>query len=53
MVSKTQQLKVVNTGQRPVQVSFLTTPNKKSICKPWLNIKPESAVILNGEELSL
>lgn len=49
MVKQMMQLKVSNIGQRPVQVSFLATPDKENeISKPWLSVKPDRAIILTG-----
>ena len=38
-------LVVTNTGQRPVHVSFIPKLDDESYSKPWLSVKPSSAVI--------
>ena len=54
MVPQIQQLVVTNTGQRPVRISFLPTPDKHDcICRPWLVIKPDSKVIMPGTAMML
>ena len=40
-----KELVVTNMGQRPVHISFICKPNDESYCKPWIAIKPSSAVI--------
>ena len=50
MVERTQVLKVRNIGHRPVQLGFKPTPDKQDrICKPWLTIRPDKALILTGK----
>ena len=49
MVKQTQSLKVHNIGQRPVQIAFISTPDKgNEISQPWLTVKPDRALILIG-----
>ena len=45
MMPQEQKLEVTNTGRRPVHVSFIPKLDEKKICKPWLEVKPMSAVI--------
>ena len=40
-----KELVVTNMGQRPVHISFICKPNDEAYCKPWIVIKPSSAVI--------
>ncbi|XP_019861575.1 PREDICTED: type II inositol 1,4,5-trisphosphate 5-phosphatase-like [Amphimedon queenslandica] len=54
MVERTQVLKVRNIGHRPVQLGFKPTPDKQDrISKPWLSIRPDKALILTSEEVSI
>ncbi len=49
MVKQIQPLTVHNIGQRPVQISFIATPDKQDeISQPWLSVKPDRALILPG-----
>lgn len=43
--SQLKELVVTNMGQRPVHISFICKPNDESYSKPWIAIKPSSAVI--------
>lgn len=45
MIPQEQRLVVTNTGRRLVHVSFIPKLDEKNICKPWLEVKPQSAVI--------
>ena len=45
MFPQEQRLVVTNTGRRPVHISFIPKLDEKNICKPWLEVKPRSAVI--------
>ena len=52
MVEKSQVLSVRNTGRRPVQLRFKEVAQEDGsmrMCKPWLSIKPDKAIILTGE----
>jgi phosphatidylinositol-bisphosphatase len=53
MVEQTHYLTVRNIGQRPVQLTFLPTPDNDKICKPWLTIRPEKTLILTGEKVCI
>ena len=43
--SQLKELVVTNMGQHPVHISFICKPNDESYSKPWIAIKPSSAVI--------
>ena len=45
MMPREQKLVVTNTGRRPVHISFIPKLDEKNVCKPWLEVKPTSAVI--------
>ena len=45
MIPHEQRLVVTNPGRRPVHIYFVPKLNEKNICKPWLEVKPVSAVI--------
>lgn len=52
MDEKSQVLSVHNTGRRPVQLRFKEVAQEDGsmrMCKPWLSIKPDKAIILTGE----
>ena len=49
---QTKKLYVTNTGQRPVHMSFIPKLDEKAYCKPWLDVKPSSAVIRPRESAS-
>ena len=52
MDEKSQVLSVRNTGRRPVQLRFKEVAQEDGsmrMCKPWLSIKPDKAIILTGE----
>ena len=56
MVEKSQVLSVRNTGRRPVQLRFKEVAQEDGsmrMCKPWLSIKPDKAIILTGEVIIL
>ncbi|XP_031549420.1 inositol polyphosphate 5-phosphatase OCRL-like isoform X2 [Actinia tenebrosa] len=42
-------LEIANTGQGPVQFSFIPKLDEQEYCKPWLNIKPHMGIIMSGD----
>ena len=44
-VPQMKKLVVTNTGSRPVHISFIPKLDETTVCKPWMDLKPTSAVI--------
>ena len=48
-----KSLIVANTGQVPVQFAFIKKLNDKTVCKPWLSVKPVSNFIMPGDKCDI
>ncbi len=45
LVPQSAVLEVKNTGKRPVHISFIPKLDQTAACKPWMELRPSSAVI--------
>ncbi|KAJ2159234.1 hypothetical protein GGF46_003164 [Coemansia sp. RSA 552] len=48
-----RKLSLSNSGQVPLEFSFMPTPDRTSIAPKWLQIAPDGGMLLPGQELGL
>ncbi|KAJ2883801.1 hypothetical protein FB639_002098, partial [Coemansia asiatica] len=48
-----RQMKLSNSGQVPLEYSFIATPARESYAPEWLQISPDSGMLLPGQDIQL
>lgn len=48
-----QTMRLANTGQVPLEFSFISTPSRTSFSPSWLQISPDQGMLLPGDAIDL